>query len=138
VAPAGPLTVLLVDDHEAVRETTAAMLADMGHEVIAAASGPEALDLFKQRSDSIDILVTDYAMPEISGVEVVQQIRKLAPEFPAVVVTGNADTGAMDGLPTVRTLTKPFSPALLNQVIALTLDKQAADDAGAQLDRAVP
>jgi PAS domain S-box-containing protein len=106
----GRLRVLLVDDHDAVRTTTAAMLDDLGHEAVAVADGAEAIAALK-RGEAIDVLITDYAMPLVSGAEVIRQARELRPELPALIITGYADAGSIARRPAdVNLLSKPFGP----------------------------
>ncbi|HEY0987716.1 MAG TPA: response regulator [Kofleriaceae bacterium] len=76
-------TVLVVDDEPGVRFALTEVLADRGHRVIAAASGPEALELL----DGVDVVVTDLAMPGMDGLELVQQIAARAPALPVILVT---------------------------------------------------
>ena len=79
------LRVLLVDDHDEVRSTTAAMLEDLGHEVMEAANGPDALAALKERDCGFDVLISDYAMPHCSGTDFLRQARAMCPDVPAVI-----------------------------------------------------
>lgn len=112
-------SILLVDDHEGVRATTRAMLSDFGHDVITAADGREALKLLDDGEAAIDLLVTDYAMPHISGSELVRRARAKRTQLPAVMITGNADAVELADLPCgVLTLSKPFTPEQLQRAIS--------------------
>jgi signal transduction histidine kinase len=112
------LRILLVDDHEGVRTTTTAMLEDLGHEVVEAADGPEVLALLRAAPDSCDLLITDYAMPHVSGAEVIRQARELRPGLPAVIITGYADAGSIAKRPDdVLVLAKPFTGDQISAVI---------------------
>jgi PAS domain S-box-containing protein len=105
----GRLRVLLVDDHDAVRTTTAAMLDDLGHEAVPVPDGAEAIAAL-ERGETIDVLITDYAMPLVSGAEVIRQARELRPELPAMIITGYADAGSIARRPAdVHLLSKPFT-----------------------------
>ena len=116
------LRVLLVDDHEAVRATTAALLADLGHSIIEASDGPEVLARLKMSPDCCDLLITDYAMPHVSGAEVIRQGRELRPGLPAVIITGYADTQSIGRRPpNVVVVSKPFTPEQLNAAITAAL-----------------
>src|SRR5688572_7870422 len=104
------LKVLLVDDHQGVRATTAAMLEDLGHAVTQASDGPEVLDLLKGEPDGFDLIISDYAMPHLSGAEVVRQARRIRPAMPAILMTGYADAGSISRRPEdVHVLAKPFT-----------------------------
>ncbi len=83
----GPsLSVLVVDDEPAVRKTLAEMLAAMGHRVMLADSGQNALQTLG--GNDFDLVFTDLAMPEMDGWETARQIRKRWPEMNVVLVTG--------------------------------------------------
>jgi PAS domain S-box-containing protein len=114
-----PLQILLVDDHEEVRSTTAAMLCDCGHEVVEAASGAEALQTLKRADCDYDLLITDYAMPHVSGADFLRQAREVCPDVPALIITGYADVDSIaDPLEGVDVLLKPFTPRRLEAAIA--------------------
>jgi len=105
-----PLRILLVDDHEAVRETTAGMLSDMGHRVHAAADGPAMLEKLRQAPADHDLIITDYAMPLMSGGDMLRQARKIRPDIPAIIISGYADSQSMARKPSeIVVLTKPFT-----------------------------
>jgi signal transduction histidine kinase len=113
------LRLLLVDDHPEVRSTTAAVLEEMGHEVLQAANGAEALRVLKDNDCRSDLLITDYAMPHLSGTEFLREARTLCPDVPALIITGYAETNAINDRPAgVEILIKPFTPAMLDEAIA--------------------
>ncbi len=85
------LNILLVDDHEGVRATTAALLEDLGHAPVTAADGPAILDLLDRDPDGVDLIISDYAMPHVSGAEVIRRARQIRPALPAIIITGYAD-----------------------------------------------
>jgi PAS domain S-box-containing protein len=88
--------VLVVDDHEDVREVIVAYLETLGYDVVQASSGRAALDFLRGHADAVDLLIADYAMPEMSGLELVRAVRAESPSLPVVVVTGYAETGDFD------------------------------------------
>ena len=98
--------ILLVDDEELVRTATADMLSDLGYKVIEASSGSQALAIVKAGAD-IDIVVTDYLMPGITGVTLIAELRMAAPSIPALLVTGYANAGS-DIPDSLARLSKPF------------------------------
>jgi CheY-like chemotaxis protein len=111
--------ILLVDDHEGVRLSTAALLSDLGHRVTTAADGAEVVELQRQGLAGVDLVVSDYAMPLISGIEVVRQLRIGKPQLPAVIITGYAEADVVNGAPEgVIILTKPFTSTRLQEAIA--------------------
>jgi CheY-like chemotaxis protein len=113
-----PLKVLLIDDHEAVRTTTAALLRYQGHEVIEAHDGQQALSLLESDRECCELLITDYAMPHVSGAEVIRNARKIRPSLPAIIITGYADAQSIARRPeNVAVIAKPFSPEQLEAAI---------------------
>jgi PAS domain S-box-containing protein len=112
------LKVLLVDDHPEVRITTAAVLEDSGHEVFQAANGAEALKLLEEGDCDCDLLISDYAMPHLSGTEFLRAARELCPNVPALIITGYAEADAISDRPDgVEVLLKPFTPSALEAAI---------------------
>ena len=114
-----PLRILLVDDHHEVRTTTAAMLADLGHKVVEAANGAEALEALKNGSCKFDVLVSDYAMPHCSGTDFLREARTLCPGVPAVIITGYVDAEVIGDRPEgVEVIPKPFTLHKLQAALA--------------------
>jgi CheY-like chemotaxis protein len=104
--------VLLVDDDEAVREVAAAMLEEIGYEVTAVSSGAAALDTL--RTHAFALLLTDVAMPRMTGVELAQQVRKERPDLPILFASGYADLDSFgEQLSTEVVLKKPYRLAEL-------------------------
>jgi PAS domain S-box-containing protein len=116
--PLRPLRVLLVDDHPEVRSTTAAVLGDGGHDVIEAGNGAHAIELLKEHDCAFDLLITDYAMPHLSGTDFLREARGLCPEVPALLITGYAETEMIRDRPAgVELLLKPFTAIALEAAI---------------------
>jgi signal transduction histidine kinase len=84
------LRVLVVDDDPFVGESTAAMIEDLGHMAINVESAAGALEVMRSEP-SIDIVITDYAMPGKNGAELAADIRQSRPDLPVVISTGYAD-----------------------------------------------
>ena len=121
-----PVRVLLVDDHEAVRTTTAALLRDQGHIVIEANDGPEVLSILESNPDCCELLITDYAMPHVSGAEVIRKVREIRSGLPAIIITGYADAQSISRRPeNVAVLAKPFSPEQLQTAIGEAVPKNS-------------
>ncbi|TDH64358.1 response regulator [Dankookia rubra] len=110
-APARRGTLLLVDDDPLVLASTAAMLEDLGHSVVEAASAAEALDRLRGGL-AADLVITDYAMPGMTGLELAEALRRLRPGLPVLLATGYAELQGEvpHGLPR---LDKPFEQAAL-------------------------
>jgi signal transduction histidine kinase len=119
VEPGPALRILLVDDDPLVRTGAHAMLEDLGHSVIEASSGREALARFGQEP-RIDLVITDQAMPEMTGVELAARLAALAPGIPVILATGYAELreGAESGGSDLPRMSKPFLQADLAKMIA--------------------
>jgi PAS domain S-box-containing protein len=114
-----PLKILLVDDHPEVRTTTAALLQELGHTVVEASNGGEALTALSDGARECDLVISDYAMPHLSGTEFVRRARRICPEVPALIITGYAESDAVRDRPEdVDILLKPFTPRALESAIA--------------------
>jgi CheY-like chemotaxis protein len=119
VRPERKLRVLLVDDHAEVRSTTAAVLQDLGHDVIEASNGAEALEALRTRDCEYDLMISDYAMPHLSGTEFLREARELCPDVPALIITGYAGAEAISNRPEdVEILLKPFTATMLEATMA--------------------
>jgi PAS domain S-box-containing protein len=114
-AMAGAGRVLLVDDEEIVRASTADMLAELGYEVIEAASAEEALARIGA-GPAPDLLITDHLMPGMTGTELVRRLREERPGLPALLISGYAEVE--DLAPDLPRLAKPFRQADLAASIA--------------------
>jgi len=123
--PAKKLRLLLVDDHVEVRSTTAAVLEDLGHTVEQASNGAEALEALKTRECDFDVLISDYAMPHLSGTDFLREAREICPDVPALIITGYAEAEAIHDRPQgVEILQKPFTAAKLEDVLARVSDER--------------
>jgi CheY-like chemotaxis protein len=87
---AGPKRILLVDDDLLIAMSSADMLMDLGHEVIEAHSGEEALEYLGDGAN-FDLLITDYSMPGMTGGDLAKAVRAIAPALPILVASGYAE-----------------------------------------------
>jgi CheY-like chemotaxis protein len=117
--------ILVVEDHAPTRKVIAAILEKMGHEVLRAANGLEAMRL--QLETPADLVLTDLFMPEVEGLETIQKMRKLYPNVQIIAVSGgSARADLQEFLQMARkfganqVLQKPFTPQqLIDGVTAL-------------------
>ena len=137
-APAAPPArsdhqhVLIVDDDENVRSILVEMVASQGHEVLAAASGREALGLLEGGA-SVDLVLTDLGMPGMSGWEVARAVRSRWPRLAVGLVTGwgnHVEVAAADRDLIVGTVAKPVSHERLEAFITSARSRQGAPALG--------
>ena len=86
-----PKRILIVDDNKMGLSARRSVLEAVGHNVATAVSGVEALELFKAGAP-FDLVVTDFKMPKMTGVELIAEIRKDYPSIPIILISGFTDT----------------------------------------------
>jgi PAS domain S-box-containing protein len=119
--------ILLVDDSISLRELTARVLRDNGFNVVSAGGGAEALSLLEREPQKFDLILTDFAMPLVSGLDVIRFARSVRADWPAIIISGYADAHAVADRPAdVMLLSKPFTDAALIDGIQAALKKPAA------------
>jgi PAS domain S-box-containing protein len=110
------LSVLVVDDDSLVLTSTTLLLEDLGHRVISVPSGAKALELI-EGTEEVDLVITDMAMPQMSGAQLAQAIQVLKPGLPIILATGYAER--LEGFATeLPRLSKPYTQLNLVQIIA--------------------
>jgi len=121
--PAGAVagaTILLVDDDNAVREVTRAMLHDLGYLVLESGSGGAALDVLARESN-VALMVVDFAMPGMNGAELARQVQAKRPTLPVLFVTGFADRTALGHVDEAHIIRKPLAEHELAAKVRLAL-----------------
>ena len=113
-----PMTVLVVDDDPLVLSNTAAMLEDLGHIVVPVGSGEAALEQLENRM--FDLMLTDHAMPRMTGAQLVREIGSTYPNMAVIIATGFAELP--DDISAITRLRKPYSQADLIEVLARTIN----------------
>ena len=111
--------ILLADDQPGVRQTIRHLLERDEHAVTEARDGKEAFELF--RADHFDLVITDYAMPEMAGTDLAAKIKRLIPAQPVIMVTGYALDSIKSANLVDAVLSKPFSFHDLRSTIAKLL-----------------
>ncbi len=119
---AGARPVLLVDDEELVRTGIAAMLTEVGYEVVEAGSAYQALDLLNDGLE-VDALITDYAMPGMTGVELAREARSLKPTLHVLLITGYAAVSDYEAGGLAR-LAKPFGQAHVSSLLSTSFSRR--------------
>ena len=125
-------TILVVEDEQAVRDLTVKMLRKLGHTVLAAADGVEAIEIAKSHAGPIALLLTDVVMPNMSGRQVADELLRLRPELKVLYLSGYTDNTVVhhgvleDG---VEFLPKPFSrETLANKIRDVLGSSPLADE----------
>jgi CheY-like chemotaxis protein len=123
--PRGTETILLVEDAEMVRNLTREVLENCGYDVIEASNGKRALSICKNRTEPIDLLLTDVVMPEMSGRELADRLVGLHPEMQVLYMSGYTQDaivhrGTLDE--GTNFIQKPFSPDALARKVRIVLD----------------
>ena len=123
--------ILLAEDDTNARELFSTILTNYGYGVLAATDGEEALRLFAQHRDKIDMVVFDLVMPKLNGKQTIEAIRQLQPDIKGLFVSGyapeNIPQDELLGLQ-IEILSKPFSSGELLRAVRATLDAPLRSD----------
>lgn len=114
-ATSRPLVILAVDDDALVQMNTVAMLEDLGHTVVEASNGAEALAALQGRAD-VDLVITDFSMPKMTGRELAAEVAKGWPGVPVILATGYSELPSGEQVKATR-LPKPFGQDELAKAI---------------------
>ncbi len=118
--------LLLVDDNDDVREITALLLRDAGYGVMEASSGVAALAAL-DANPAIELLIVDFSMPGMSGIELLERARAKRPKIKAVFITGYVDHTLLSGeLADEIVVKKPFTIAQLAPAVRKALGESEA------------
>jgi PAS domain S-box-containing protein len=129
--PNGPLqgteTVLLVDDEENVRDLGTRILNRAGYKVLTASNGKEALTLFRNRKNSISLVVLDLIMPEMGGGACLRELLKIAPQTKVLIASGQSDGSSTEELIKLGArgfAAKPFRVVEMLRLVRSILDER--------------
>jgi two-component system cell cycle sensor histidine kinase/response regulator CckA len=124
-SPSGKGTILLADDESFVRNTAVHILEDLGYSVIVAENGKEALELYKEYSQDVDLVLLDMIMPELNGEECFNLIRQINPAMPVILSSGFAhesDVSRMMDSGLSGFLLKPYRRFEIAQIVYKVLN----------------
>ena len=113
-------TILFVDDQLEIRESIGEVLVSLGYHVLLASNGREAMETFMENRANIQLIISDLVMPEMSGIELVQEVHKVQPNLPVILATGyDAESTLQSDTPIafVRNLSKPLDIEQLSKTI---------------------
>jgi CheY-like chemotaxis protein len=123
-----PCRVLIVDDDHLVLTGTSALIEDLGHTAIEAHSGAEALSLLAAGT-KVDIVMTDHAMPNMTGLQLVQILQERYPGVPIILATGFAELPADPAKFRILKLAKPCTQDDIAVAIQTALDSRESQQA---------
>jgi len=127
--PAGTESVLLVDDEEAIVRMEQQMLARLGYRVTVRTGSVEALEAFRANPDRFDLVITDLTMPNMTGIQLAQELKKIRPNLPVILCTGFSDQingEQSDAMGLQGFVMKPVIKTEIATKIRQVLDKSAA------------
>jgi DNA-binding NtrC family response regulator len=119
-------TILLVEDEDGNRRILAEILEDLGYQVISKADGPSALLVIKTGVD-IDLVITDYRMPSMNGLDLVMELRRILPNVPVIMMTAYASIEnyiTSMSLGVFEYVNKPIDKAEFERVVKMALRKR--------------
>ncbi len=128
----GTERILLIDDEDAIVTMEEQMLKRLGYQVTSHTSSIEALEAFREASDKFDLVITDMAMPNISGDKLSAEMLKIRPDIPILLCTGFVEQTTQEKAASMgikNFLMKPITIKELSKSIRKTLDKKNAVEA---------
>ncbi|NOT09517.1 MAG: response regulator [Gemmatimonadales bacterium] len=122
--------ILLVDDDDLSRGAVHKMLERSGYAVESTGAGQDAINRY--RRDSVDLVITDLIMPDVDGLEIIQELRRVNPEVRILAISGGGRVDAEEYLSVARkfgaveVLSKPFTGQDLKRAVEIALGNTAA------------
>jgi len=127
--PGGSETLLLVDDEEPVRRLGQRLLTSFGYRVLVAASGQEALDLYRRQGPEISLVILDLVMPKMGGKQCLEKLLEINPAVKVLISSGYSANDRASGAAEVRAkgfIGKPYDARKLLQAVREVLDAQGS------------
>ncbi|MGA8130906.1 MAG: PAS domain S-box protein, partial [Syntrophobacteraceae bacterium] len=124
--PLGSERILLVDDDAAVMETGASLLKSLGYKVTSQTDSMKTLEVFRSTPHEFDLLITDYTMPKLTGLDLAGEVRRIRPDMPFLLCTGFSEKITHAGVKELgmELLMKPFNMVQISQAVRKILDEQ--------------
>lgn len=113
-------TILIVDDEEMIRDVSAAMLEELGFATLAAANGPEAIRIFRDKGDMIAGVLLDMSMPIMDGIAVFKELRRIRPDVRVILASGYSEREVAESFGEVGVngfVQKPFNLVSLSAAV---------------------
>ena len=133
----GQEKILVVDDESRMRKLVKDFLTREGYKVLEAGDGMEAMDIFYENSNEIDLIILDIMMPKMDGWQVCREIRKISTQVPVIMLTArSSEQDELQGfeLGVDEYISKPFSPKILVARVAAILRRTSGNDGGNVLE----
>ncbi len=116
--------ILIIDDEEMIRSLAERILQRDSHTVLTAENGANAIELFKQQAESIDIIIVDLHLDDMDGIDIITEIRKISVNIPGIISSGN--NFGKDDLPdelrqNIYFLPKPYKASMLTELVSSIL-----------------
>jgi two-component system cell cycle sensor histidine kinase/response regulator CckA len=124
-SPTGHECILWVDDDAALVELGKRLLEQLGYQVVANTSSREALYVFQQQADQFDLVITDFTMPQMTGMDLAREILNIRPDMPIILCTGYSDNIDADSAMNAgirEFVMKPLAQWELAEVVRRVLD----------------
>jgi PAS domain S-box-containing protein len=126
----GEESILLVDDEELLVEMGQQRLERLGYKTVGATDALRALEIFRADPDMFHLVITDYTMPQMTGLDLSMKLFRIRPDIPIIMCSGLNDPVPMEKLKKAgikRFITKPFGKKEFSQTVRSVLDKQKTD-----------
>ena len=123
----GKERILIVDDEDMLVELNEQRLSRLGYEVVATTSSMEALAIFRKEPDAFDLVITDYTMPNLTGMDLAVELLKVRATIPIILCTGHSETVSPEIAKEVgirEYLMKPLAKQELAEAVRRVLDKK--------------
>jgi CheY-like chemotaxis protein len=114
-----------VEDEDNIRVAAKRILESLGCQVLAAADGLEALDMYRAAA-KVDLMITDLVMPGMGGKELLRELKKTTPDLKALVITGYVSPETLQELRSegfLNVVSKPFTVDILTEVVQRALEE---------------
>ena len=126
VLPTGTERILLIDDEEILLEMETQILSRLGYKVTPETSSVQALEIFRSRPAEFDLIITDYTMPGLTGIDLSNAARRVQTDIPIILATGfsekvTEETAVDLGLELIG---KPFGMKQIAELVRKVLDRQ--------------
>jgi len=120
----GSECILIAEDNDDLREAAQEILQSLGYRVVAAKNGEEAVRVFEQHADAVDLAFLDVVMPKLNGTDAYMQMTARKPALPVLFTTGYASEVSLVPVTTATVLQKPYGSQYLAQKLREKLDKK--------------